>query len=413
MYPYTNIDIPDYATLDRLLDRAKGQLFFKKGAGYLGSLLCDHHFKWDENISTACCNGEVITWNPRFFYWLTQEERVTVLAHELWHTGFDHIHRFTDMGTSECPDIFNEAADFVINLTLQDFGYIFGDKLMSMKPCLDEQYRSMSTEEIYHLLPKPPKNQCPQPGDDDGGGDDGTKNPGNGGSGQNDDPLADLQPSPNGTGANERQKQISKLVKAKQASQRAKEAGVVPGETELIIDKFLNPILPWEVLLQRFFTELSKDDYSWRRPNRRYEEDYLPSLLGDNGLEHIIYYIDVSGSTSDASVLRFHSEANYIHRTFKPKKLTLVTFDTELQDILEFTDEMPFDEVTIHGRGGTSLEPVRQHIKKERPSAAVIFTDLHVPPMTEDPKVPIIWVVVNNERAKVKFGQLIHIPEEG
>lgn len=404
--PYDDVVPPSDTELDQLLARTKGRLFFMKGAGYLGSLLCDHSFVWDDTVPTAWCNGTTIGWNRKFFYWLTPDERVTVLAHELWHTGFDHMHRFSDMGPSECPDLFNKAADFVINLMLETFGYVFGAKLMSLEPCLDPQYAGMTTEQIYHLLPKPPKQPNPNA-------------PGDPGKGAPDDQGNSSSTSPGLSGdlrvpaeGQDRQKQIGKLVKARQASQMSKEAGVIPGEIEQTIDKFLNPILPWEVLLNRFFTDLSNDDFSWRRPSRRYEDDYLPSLMGENGLEHLIYYLDISGSVSDADVLRFNSEVKHIHQNLKPKKLTLITFDTELQDEYEFTDEDGFESLTIHGRGGTCLEPVRKHIKKTRPTAAVIFSDLYVRPMSEDPKVPILWVIVDNQNAKPAFGQAIHIDNE-
>jgi hypothetical protein len=54
--------------------------------------------------------------------------------------------------------------------------------------------------------------------------------------------------------------------------------------------------------------------------------------------------------------------------------------------------------------------PVREHIEKTKPTAAIIFTDFYVTnmePLTE--KIPVIWVAVNNKRAKPLFGKLIHI----
>lgn len=397
-HPYAHIDVPDESALDLLLDRTKGRLFFKKGAGFLGSLVCDHRYIWDDEAPTAWCNGETIGWNPQFFMWLTPEERVTVLAHELWHTGFDHMSRLYE----RCPDIWNQAADHVINNMLQEHGFVFGDNLLSLGLCLDPQFKDMSTEEVYDKLPKPPSGQ-PNPNlppDPNGP-------PAQGSSGQGHKGMSgDIKAPPKGTNPDDIK---GKLVKAAQASRMSKEAGIIPGETELIIDEFLNPILPWEVLLQRFFTDLSNDDYSWKRPSRRYEDEYLPSLSGENGLEHLIYYLDVSGSVSDGDVLRFNSEVKHIHESLRPKRLTLVTFDTKIQDTYEFEQDMPFDKVTLHGRGGTSLEPVRQHIIKNKPTAAVIFSDLYVRPMTPDPQYPILWVVVGNKRAKPAFGQAIHI----
>lgn len=404
--PYAHTEVPATEVLDRLLDRTKGQLFFKKGAGFLGSLLCDHRFVWDTDCDTAWCNGTTIGWNPQFFFWLTVEERVTVLAHELWHTGFDHMARLID----RCPDVWNKAADFVINWMLKLHGFVFGEKLMSLKPCLDSQYADMSTEQVYDLLPKPPGQPNPQCQDPNGkplSGNQpqqGSDTPGLSGDLRSPDTSAGAEGS--------KEKRMSRLVKARQASMRAKEAGIVPGETELIIEEFLNPILPWDVLLMDWHTAFSQDDYSMARPNRRYEDIYLPCLMANNGLEHLIYYIDVSGSITDGTILRCNSEIKYIHDSLRPKRMTVVTFDTEIQDEYEFTDEDDFSKIVIHGRGGTDLNPVRRHIIKHMPTGAVIFSDLHVTPMTPDPKVPILWVIVGNRKTKPAFGQVAHIAEE-
>ena len=376
---FADVIVPNTQTLDRMLSKTKGRLFTKKGAGYLGSLLCDHVFVWDPSAETAWCNGTTIGWNPPFYTWLSPEERITVLAHELWHTGFDHMDR---MGKVHCPQKWNIAADYVINNMLYNAGFVFGEKLMSLKPYLDLQYDNMTTEQVYNLLPEDPP--APQPLDND------------------------VRP------ADEPSKQTvkSSIIKAMQASRMSKEVGVIPGEVELVMEKFLNPILPWEILLQHYFTELCSDDYSWKRPSRRYDDEYLPSLLGDSGLEHLIYYIDVSGSVTDEDVLRCNSETKFIHETLAPKRLTLVTFDESIQDTYEFTDDMPFEKIVIHGRGGTELDPVRQHIVKHKPTAAVIFSDLYCHPMEMDPGVPVLWIVVGNKSAKTFFGKRIHIDNE-
>ena len=396
------VEVPERAVLDRMLDQTKGRLFFgrKKATGFLGSLLCDHRFVWDESCPTAWCNGDTIGWNPRFFLWLTPEERVFVLAHELWHTGFDHMGR---LGKERCPDRWNKAADYVINNMLEDHGFYAGPKLRDIVQILfDRQFDGMTTEQVYDLLPDNPGMPMPLL---DPNGSAGNQDPGQ--------PMhGDLRPIPEGDAPGSQtglEKVLAKIVKAVQAAHMSKEAGDLPGEIELIVDRFLNPILPWEVLLMRFFTELSNDDFSWKRPSRRYDDEYLPSLMGENGLEHLIYYLDVSGSVSDADVLRFNSEVKYIHETLQPKRLTLVTFDTKIQDEYEFTDDMPFEKIVVHGRGGTDLDPVRRHIEKHKPTAAVVFSDLYVHPMEQNPGIPMLWVCVGNKKARVHFGQLIHI----
>jgi predicted metal-dependent peptidase len=400
-------DLPADAVLETMLSKSKGRMFFQKGAGFLGSLMGRHKFIWDDEASTAWCDGTCIGINRRFFFNLNNETRVTLVAHELWHTGLDHVSRRGDRD----PTLWNYAADYVINLILHNHGYSFQD----MNLLLDFRFAGMSTEQVYDILVsenfQPPPNM--QQLCEDNLDPVGSNNPQQGIDQAGIPSLAgDIRPLPKSV---DHITQMGKLVQARQMekmSQPAGQPGFLPGELELIIEDFLNPILPWETLLQNHFTELSNDDYSWRKPSRRYEDEYLPSLSADNGLEHVLYAIDVSGSTTDGMVKRSNSEIAYIHSQFSPKRLTIITFDTKIQDVFEFTDEDVFEKIAIHGRGGTNLEPVLEYIEEHRPSASVIFTDLYCKPMSRDPNTPVIWVCVGNERAKVDFGKLIHIPEE-
>ena len=205
---------------------------------------------------------------------------------------------------------------------------------------------------------------------------------------------------------------IGKVVQAVQAAQMSDQAGSIPGEILLEIDKFLNPKLPWRVLLRRFFTEQSREDYSWKRPNRRYDDVYLPSMNSEDGLTKINYYLDTSGSVSDADILRFNSEVRHIKEEFQPEELNLITFDTSIRDEYHFAKDDPFEKIVVTGRGGTDLDPVAEHILKHKPNVAVIFSDLWVDPMPSVGSIPVLWVVIGNPNAIVPFGQMVHIDSE-
>lgn len=383
----------DYDWLERELSKTKARLFTMKGAGFLGSLLCNHKFAWDEDAPTAWCNGETIAFNPYFFRdRLTKDTRITVLAHELWHTGCDHMGRLYDRDMQ----LWNEAGDYFINLMLSDQGYSF----KGLNPLLDPAYANMSTETIYDILAvERDKRHQDFPTDGNGEPSEQAENA--------PDMSQDVRPLPKGV---DKASQIGKIVQASQSSRMAKEVGILPGEVEQHIKDFLDPVLPWDALLFQFFTELSNDDYSWRRPSRRYEDEYLPTLSGENGLEHLTYYWDVSGSITDDEIVRINSEIKYVHDMFKPKRMTVVTFDTKLHDIFEFTDDDTFEDLTIHGRGGTSLACVYEHIKETKPTAAVILSDLYCHPMAQNPNVPVLWIVLDNPHAKTHFGKTIHLP---
>ncbi|AHB79485.1 hypothetical protein psb1_0067 [Shigella phage pSb-1] len=185
------------------------------------------------------------------------------------------------------------------------------------------------------------------------------------------------------------------------------------GRMEEVITQFLKPVVPWQEVLMNFFTDIDDTHYTWARPNRRYTDIYLPSLEDDEGrLRHLAYFEDVSGSISSADSLRFNSEVAYVKSQFNPKKMSLITFDDVIQEEIDITEEDTFEEIKITGRGGTSLVPVRDWIIKNKPTAAIIFSDMYVRPMEELPfDIPIIWCVLNNPNATVPFGEVVHIPK--
>jgi predicted metal-dependent peptidase len=138
----------------------------------------------------------------------------------------------------------------------------------------------------------------------------------------------------------------------------------------------------------------------------------MPSYLGNTDvLGEIYYYLDVSGSVSDADIVRFHSELNYLLETFEMEAIKVIQFDEEITHEQVITDyALPVVSV---GRRGTDLEPVRAHIEKHKPRSVIVFSDLDCDPM-EDLSYPInlIWVVVGNQDVYPSFGKTIHIPRE-
>lgn len=405
----------DYQVLDREMDRVKTKVFLTKNAGFLGPLMSAVNFLWTEDIKTAQTNGISLYWNPHWFLKLPVETRMTVLLHELWHVALLHMLR---CGTRN-PKIWNWACDLYINNMLYYQGYTFDGthpwlnddinrwKMPGAMPCgiYDAQ---MAVEEIYDLLEQMPALSVQgkfvwghsemDPVSGEMVGDEGDL----------------IEPEDlDGIGGHA---VVNKVVGAAAAAELSGDPTGLPNDVETMLKKFLQPKLPWEVLLMQFFTAMFGTDYSWARPNRRYRDIYLPSLQDDdNGLEHLMYFLDVSGSVSDGEVVRFNSEVKYIKDTFQPKLLTLVLFDDRIQRVYEFYEDDPFEEVIIVGRGGTNLAPVRDYMIEHMPTAAIVFSDLCCTPMQPLPdgvNIPTIWVGVNaRPDSSVNFGKLIHIRE--
>lgn len=372
----------DTQALQKELDRTKVAVFLGKNAAFFGSLACSMDLRWDDTVPTAATNGKQILWNPSWFSSLSKDERIFVYLHELWHSARLHPLR----GSNKDPKQWNIACDYKINIDLVDMGYSYG----SLTPYYDPALSGLSEDEIYELLVN---NKIPQPqsgwmGEGTGEGD-----------------LEELNQEA-------KHELLSRVVQATQQAKAAQEgAGNITGGIEELLDTFLAPVIPWQTFLQRFFTDLVDEDVSWSRPNRRYQDMYLPGKVKDESrLDHLCYYMDVSGSVSSEDITRFNSEVKYIKDTYNPEKLTLVQFDTEITNQIVIEEHDQFEKIRVIGRGGTYLEPVREHIEKHKPTAAIIFSDLECPPMRQlSIDIPIIWVVINNPWATVPFGQKVHI----
>jgi predicted metal-dependent peptidase len=379
--PTTN-EALDYPALNRELDKVKSAVFLGKTAAFLGSIMCSLEFIWSEQIGTAGTDGIRLYWNPHFFLRVSRTANQFVLMHELWHVAKLHMLR----GTNFDPEDWNKACDHNINLLLKDEGYNLD---VGFELCVDDQYRSMAEEEIYAAIQAQPKMmQMPFNSFGEGGG--------------------DLVPMT----AEEKTQVVNTVVTAVHQAKMSG-AGNVPGNIEEILDKFLAPVIKWQILLQRWFTQHIDEDYTWARPNRRFQDIYLPSRFLEGGrLENLAYYLDVSGSITSHDILRFGSELKFVKEQFNPGKITVVQFDTMIQRRDVWTEDDPFEKIEIKGRGGTRLDCVRRDILEEKPTAAIIFSDMQCRPM--EPlgiDIPIIWIVTGNGGHVPAYGEVIHIRE--
>ena len=389
----------DLATLNYELDRVKTAVFVGSNAAFLAPLMCSMEFVWTKDVQTAATDGCHILWNPDDFLMLDHELRKSTLIHEIWHPGNLTFLRQGDRDMSD----WNIATDISINNNLKKDGY----KIESPYFIWDDKYRDWACEDIYDAIHK----QCAPwgPGGSQGQPQNGPGSPAPGSEGYPGDRNTgqDMLPQTPQT----LQQAINNVIQAAHAATAAKDPGAVPGNVRELINKFLSPVVPWETVLDRFLEDKCSEDYTWRRPNRRYQDIYLPSRDADEGrLTHLIFYEDVSGSISEHDSIRFNSELKHIKDKFNPEKMTIVQFDTRITFEKTFLEDDAFEEIEITGRGGTDLRPVREHIDKHRPTAAIVFSDLYVAPMVPI-DVPVLWIAIGNKAAKVNCGQLIHIKE--
>lgn len=384
--------------IERALSKSKIGII-TTGTHFLSSITFSMQHVMDESINTADVDGKIVRYNPNFFMKLPPTGRIFVMAHESWHVALNHLGR---TGTKD-HELYGKAADYVINLILVTAGFIMPkvtiEMLKNAPPgsdikegdnlgLLNYRFEGMSTDEVYEILKK---EDPPKPTMMDG----------------------DLRPASSPEEAKEIQESIKQnIVKAIARSKLSgtDEPGSIPGEIQRLIHKLLNPKLPWETLLRRFLIEVVKNDYTWKRPNKRFFPDFILPSQHSNSLGHLALVIDTSMSFTDKQATAALSEIRYIHRLFKPSKLTVMTCDARIHDIYEIGPNDRVDDLKFNGGGGTRFEPVFKHFEKKPPQALIYFTDLYANPITKQPKYPVIWIC-SSQHTPALIGRTIYLKD--
>lgn len=368
----------DTQEINSALSKAKIQLMSRPDSTFFTTICFSLKFKWDDTCMTAYTNGTVLGFNPDFFMGMTPEERVGVMVHEAMHVAYLHMDRLQDRE----HDIFNKAADHVINLQLLDRGF----KLPEFR-LADARFKGMGTEEVYKILMQEKQQGKPNMPN----------------------PMEDLRsselPSP------ELQQTVQDiLVRAQIQSKMANDKpGSIPGDIEIFLDNLLNPKLPWTKILRKYMQQFSKSDYSMRMPNRRFfPRHHLPSLYSES-LMDLACFVDISGSVTDDEFHRQVSETAGILRNMKPTKISFGQFDTEIKSVTNIKNLMDLSKVSFTGRGGTYIGPVLDWANENKPQLLLIFSDGGFNFYDDHKaKCPVLWIIYNNPGFVAPFGKVIH-----
>lgn len=399
------INPPPQAAVESL-SKAKTKLMLKKDCAFFSTLILQTPVYWvtEDEIPTAATDGIHLFFNPDFFMKLDNEEKIFLLLHEIMHNVYDHgIRRgFRD------AKIWNKAGDYVINDELIQRNF-----KMPKGGLHNVDYRDWSADAIYaDLMQKQdegggsgPDNPWPDlqdPADDSGNGD------GNG-NGSGSQGIGGI-PKPTAAEAEEHNKDL--LASATQISQMSGDkAGTIPGSLQRHLDDLLNPKLPWTKILAKFLFSMNKNDYSWRKPNRRFISQgiVMPSLHSE-GIGRISFAIDTSGSVSVSDFNRFMSEIAYVFKQFQPKEINVMQFDHILQGNDKCCSVQDFMKLEFKGGGGTNIDPVLEAFKEDDVSKAlIILTDGYLHQRVDlDPKKPVIWCIYDNPGFVPEFGTAIH-----
>jgi len=363
--------------------------------------------KWCATIGT---DARAFYYNPAYIDSLSLEQTQFALAHEVLHCALSHFAR-REHRVRERWDV---ACDLAINPILIREG-------MKAVPgaLYDIGFEGMMAEEIYPLVKE---NNEEQPhdqhlyGKESGSSKDQDKQPqpeeadDGGGAGEGGGSGMALAASPDALGeAEKEQLAIQWRQRLAGAAQQALQAGKLGDSLRRLVDHLLQPQLPWRMLLARYMTAVSRDDYSYMRPSRREGEAIFPTLRSSQ--TDIIVVLDTSGSIRPEEMREFVTEIDAIKGQVRAR-ITLQACDAQLCSAGPWVFE-PWEEFelpgTLSGGGGTRFTPPFEWLEQQclDPDLLVYFTDAEGEFPKQEPGFPVIWLVKG--RGKVPWGQRIQL----
>ncbi|MDP9121887.1 MAG: metallopeptidase domain containing protein, partial [Acidobacteriota bacterium] len=269
----------------------------------------------DSSQPTAWTDGTQVAVNPSWFASLSDEHRVTVLAHECYHIALAHHLR---RGNRD-PGRWNVACDYAVNYLLNLDGMplpsgvlhdpSFGDasaetiyKKLSQIPDPSTGSASSSAGSSATAAPPPPSSASPQ--SPAGSSESSFRLESSLGE------VRDLPgPAPQSEGELADRLAEHAVLIAALAQQARASGGLSAGGARAEAIATRRPALDWRRLLAEFLSGRAADDWTWSRPNHRYTQLglYMPSLLS-SAPDSIGFVVDTSGSVPPGALEAIASE---------------------------------------------------------------------------------------------------------
>lgn len=376
---------------------------------YFGSIFMRLNVFEDPTCKTAWTDGRSMGYNLDYLASLPNLCIIGVFVHECLHVILKHHLR-----KLENPDFtanhkrYNYAADYALNPIIKRT-----DGMDIMPTWLyDAKWDDTLVEYIFYELPEMendpdfgeggetmPGEVRPWPGDDDSSG--------NG--------------KPTDAEIEAEKQNVDRWIKA--AAFKAEGAGKMDGNIKQIISKATSSTVCWQDELQILTEDISKTDYTWTRPNRRYMQGgvYLPSMSGRKPVD-MLFFVDTSGSLSNDQLGKIMGEVKEIVSQFKVRVI-VVYWDTGFRDVEIFDESDVLDpgwKLDISGRGGTNFTGCWDWLIENeydldfQPKALVFFSDLECSQYPkDDPELPLLWCQVPDSSNSFDHCYIRHLPDYG
>ena len=189
----------------------------------------------------------------------------------------------------------------------------------------------------------------------------------------------------------------------------AKDHGSIPLGIKSLIKNIIekrNPQINWKRALKIFSSTSRRTRvyHSMKRISKRYGT--RPGIKIKR-FQKLAVAIDTSGSINMDTINIFFSE---IHRMWKlGAEIEILECDAEVQKKYSYKGYVP---EFISGGGGTSFDPVFEHIRSsrfERYDGCIYLTDGYAPQPTIKPPCKVFWCITKNGKigSHLKFGRAV------
>ncbi|WP_018465446.1 DUF2201 family putative metallopeptidase [Calidithermus timidus] len=366
-------------TLERRLSAAL--LRIRSRSPFFATLALFARFRPSREVITAATDGHDVYYNPAFMNKLSERELEGVLLHEVLHAAHLHVTR----RSLRNPQLWNIAADIVVNGILRDHGFELPQGAL-FDPAL-ERY---SVEEVYALLLKhSQKYELPgldlleaAPADAEGAEEESRRSRAGG---LGDDSMSEARKS-------RLEAHWARANQQAAALARGLHKGDTPAGLERLLAAASPPRLDWRAMLWRFLTATPTDFEGF---DRRYigRGLYLDALQGHK--LRLYLAVDTSASVDDAQVRAFLAEVQGILWAYPQLECWLYYADAAIYGpyVLGPGDPIP----TPRGGGGTDFRPFFQAVHEVHEDylggVCVYLTDGYGDFPPEPPELPVLWAI--------------------
>ena len=369
----------------------------------------------DDTCKTAWTDGRSIGYNLDYTAALTHEQIIGLFVHECKHVILKHHIRMIENPDFKAdPKKWNYAGDYALNPMIKKTPGMDISPTWLYKAKWDD---ALADEIFYELTDE---DMGPQGGGGNGDGQEGVGDVRPMPSTDQDGNTKPGKPSP--AEMDHEAQKVDAWVKA--AEFKAQGVGKLTGDVKEFIKAATAPTVSWQDELIFLCDDVTKNDYTWTRPNVRFIQQgiYLPMMHGHKTVD-MVFFVDSSGSVSDSQLSQAAVEIQTIVASYNIR-VVVVFWDTKFRsmEVFDTTDVIdPEFKLSISGRGGTDFAGCWEWLYENMedfeidPKAMVFFSDMECDSYPdEEPGMPVIWAHLPSYGNNTFItSYLDHLPEYG